>query len=522
MNRRLIILTTIALIGAILRFFHLGIVPNGVNSDEASAGVEALSILQSNKDIWGNRFPIYFPAWGSGLNPLYTYLSIPIIAEFGLNSFSARLLNAVVGSTVIPLVYLAAAPMATRGVGLLAAAFAAFAPWGIMASRWGLESNLLPFWMALGLLSLTRAVAPGATKRSKILAFVPWSVGFYAYSAAIGPLVVSGALIALVYRANIRKSPGSWISGVAIACLLCLPLALFHLRSILGVTDPSPTWLGFSMPALAANRAQQLYASPGTTLLQNLTFLLDGLRDPWISNQSFFFPPLTTAAPLLAAIGAAFVWSRRVTNGPAIILLPILAAMVIFLPFVPLNVNRFNWSFVPAVIFMAIGTSGLISEIQSTDLRKAVSGILCLLGVTTTVLFIDYYFKNYNDEALKVDSKLGNGFRMGLPTALDNARQLARPDDVIFLDLGTDQPYLWPLFYGIESIASFQATRKMDIVDGVYHVHSFGHLAFDAIGIGKRPFVFVVLKGREPCPFASDLSTNAIWSIGRCPGRDGD
>jgi hypothetical protein len=57
----------VILIGAVLRLAALGIVPGGLNSDEASSGVEALSVLHTGMDIWGNRLPVWFPAWGSGM-----------------------------------------------------------------------------------------------------------------------------------------------------------------------------------------------------------------------------------------------------------------------------------------------------------------------------------------------------------------------------------------------------------------------------------------------------------------------
>ena len=68
-----------------LRFVALGTVPGGINSDEASSGVEALSILRTGADLWGNHLPVWFPAWGSGMNALYTYLAVPAIWLFGLN-----------------------------------------------------------------------------------------------------------------------------------------------------------------------------------------------------------------------------------------------------------------------------------------------------------------------------------------------------------------------------------------------------------------------------------------------------
>lgn len=63
-------------------FFMLGTIPGGVNQDEAYAGYEAYSLLHYGTDSYGYVNPVYFVSWGSGMNTLYSYLSIPLLAGF--------------------------------------------------------------------------------------------------------------------------------------------------------------------------------------------------------------------------------------------------------------------------------------------------------------------------------------------------------------------------------------------------------------------------------------------------------
>ena len=72
------------IIGVFLRLYHFGVVPNGLHQDEAYAAYEAYSLLNYGKDSWGYVNPIYFTAWGSGMNVLESYLMIEWIAVFGL------------------------------------------------------------------------------------------------------------------------------------------------------------------------------------------------------------------------------------------------------------------------------------------------------------------------------------------------------------------------------------------------------------------------------------------------------
>jgi hypothetical protein len=62
----------IVLIGGFVRFHGLGHIPAGLNGDEAEKGVEAISLLATSTDRWGDRFPVFFPHVGSGMNALYT------------------------------------------------------------------------------------------------------------------------------------------------------------------------------------------------------------------------------------------------------------------------------------------------------------------------------------------------------------------------------------------------------------------------------------------------------------------
>ena len=116
------------------------------------------------------------------------------------------------------------------------------------------------------------------------------------------------------------------------------------------------------------------------------------------------------------------------------------------------------------------------------------------------VPFYAYYFTSYNQEAAVLDLKLGNGFRLGLEDALRAEVALAQPTEPIYVAVGEPQPYLYPLFYGLASVEDFQATRRMETVDGVFRVSSFGRFVFDKEALpAEKSFVFVTLSTALPC-----------------------
>src|SRR3989344_8926202 len=92
-----ILLILIIILAALTRVLFLGQFPNGFTGDEAQQGYSAYSILKTGKDEWGQVLPIFPRGFGDYKPPLYTYLTIPSVAVFGLNIFAVRLPSALIG-----------------------------------------------------------------------------------------------------------------------------------------------------------------------------------------------------------------------------------------------------------------------------------------------------------------------------------------------------------------------------------------------------------------------------------------
>ena len=64
------IFVLILLSGMLVRLYDFGVVPNGLNQDEAFAGYEAWNILTTHHDTMGYYFPLYLFTNGGGMNAL--------------------------------------------------------------------------------------------------------------------------------------------------------------------------------------------------------------------------------------------------------------------------------------------------------------------------------------------------------------------------------------------------------------------------------------------------------------------
>jgi hypothetical protein len=100
-----LIFISILLIAIFLRFYKLGVIPDGLQQDESSLGYNSYSILKTGKDEHGIYLPQNFKAFGEYKLPGYIYASVLPIKIFGLNPFSIRFISAVSGVITVIAIY---------------------------------------------------------------------------------------------------------------------------------------------------------------------------------------------------------------------------------------------------------------------------------------------------------------------------------------------------------------------------------------------------------------------------------
>ena len=93
-NKWLILILVLA--GA-ARLCGLSVLPEGMMPDEAYGAYNAYALMTEGIDSRGYVFPVYFIAWGSGMNVLYSYLAIPFFRILGVTALAYRLPQAIVG-----------------------------------------------------------------------------------------------------------------------------------------------------------------------------------------------------------------------------------------------------------------------------------------------------------------------------------------------------------------------------------------------------------------------------------------
>ena len=385
-----------------VRVWQFPHIPGGFNQDEAAAAYESYSLLETGQDKWGNPYPAYFPGLGDGQSVLMSYLSVPFIKVFGLSIFSARLAELVCGILMIPLIYLILREF-DRRVALVGVAFVGLTPWHWMLSRWALDANILPFFTALAVFALVKALK--TQKKSWILATLPlFALAFYAYGIAILVLPPFLLIIAILFYPYWKQQYKTWLVSALIALIIGFPFLLYAVKNY--VFHANFWWekyLSFTSPLLIANRLEQ---KPGY-LMQNVQFSQRGFDDGTIYNTIPGFNVLFWIVQPFALFGLLWIgqkiliwWqNRRTQNLPleTIFVVWFLVSLTPLLIF-DVNINRANSLYVPLILIGAYGVIGAYDRLSKYPIaQKMAAAVLSIYFIVQVVLFFQVYFYTYND-----------------------------------------------------------------------------------------------------------------------------
>jgi 4-amino-4-deoxy-L-arabinose transferase-like glycosyltransferase len=482
MKKIFILLFVIILIASGLRFYKLGQVPPSPDWDEAALGYNAYSILKTGRDEYGTKLPLSIRSFDDYKPPLYTYLTVPSVALFGLSTWSTRLASvvmgiiAVIGTYALVLELFSIGKEKTKGktteahmLGLLSALLLAISPWHIQFSRIAFEANTgitLNIWAAYAFL---------VGLRQKI--FLPLSaalfaLAMYAYHSerVFVPLLV--LLFVFVFRKTLFvKANTKWISLTIITGLLVVaPLisvvfdktALLRLRGTSSFTDQT-NLLSRNIRKIEQDRAQ---GDKIGELLDNRRFVFaKTILDGYLSHFSLRWLFLTgdNARHHAPDMGLLYLWELP------FILLGLYTIAKFGNPFVRIIV--FGWLFMAPVaaapttglphairtlvflpVFQIICAVGLVTfgrfmmgRLRHKDRVKKFGYILVLVlvglgGIFNFTYYLNMYFVHQNSE-------FSEFWQYGYKEAVDTTEKLKDKYEKVVVSTKLEQSYMFFLFY---------------------------------------------------------------------------
>jgi len=495
-HRTLILFLAILALGIFARTWDFVSLPLGLHQDEASIGVDAFYLLRYGVDRNGMSFPVHLISWGSGQNALYAYALIPFIATLGLKAWVIRLPNLLAGLLTLPLVYLIFKRTVDRKFGLLAMLCVALSPWHILLSRWGLESNLLPFVFSLGYFFLLKSMDDG---RWILAAGFSFALCLYAYGTAYAAIPIFLVLAALLLLRTRALGIRPLAAGFAVLVILGLPIFAFVLINLLKLDTLQ---LGpVSIPRLPTlSRFEGLGAMFHADFLTSLQsyaaafFNLLWTQDDLRSRNGFppygYFYGLTLP---LAVLGAGlFVTQVKKNALPALLFFAWLLTAFVLGLLQPVIINRINLLFIPLIVCVAYAAYWL-GERYRFVLPAAVLALLLAFAFFTR----DYHGSDYRQQ-------ISHEFYEGLVPAIDYARQ-STAGPVCITDDKVYMPYIFALFAEHTPPQQFlQSVAYVDPSQPLREVRSFGRYTFGLQNCAPQPGTAFVVFDNEKFPYKGD------------------
>ena len=510
LTRTQIIFLVIFVVSTILRFWQFPNIPVGLNQDEASATVEAKAILETGADRWGIPFPVYFPVFGSGMNALLTYLTVPFVALFGVNIFTTRIVSELLGLIAIYCCYRFVKNISTGTNALIATGLLAFLPWHFMASRWGLESNMLPPFMIIGLALVSEALTRGG--KWIYFCFIPLSLAIYGYGTGITVVPILLVLIFLFNRNQILLEKKKWLVSLGFFSITFAPLGLFILKNyITKVNYDFEKYLPFTAKLLANTRLDEVGSDRFATINANYEFILNGMRDglPW--NTSPGFGTIPEFLFIFFFVGLAFIIYKvnKDTSNKLNLLLAWLIANLGCLALIPANVNRINTIFIPIIITIGLGIGFVINNITDIKLKKVVAlGIFVPIFIFSWIFYTDYFSK-YPD-------------KYHFPRDLEQPfAEIVKLNQKTFITSRLPINYIFVLYYTDFPIKQFQKEAAPNAKNNDYSVRKFGNYYVDESLIKSESrtdpsFAFLLENNETVCSNEQLTFVNRDYKVGYC------
>jgi Dolichyl-phosphate-mannose-protein mannosyltransferase len=426
-EQQYIIVIFLLLIGGLARILYLSSYPGGISQDEAFSAYDAFSLAKYGTDCFGYHFPVYNTSWGSGMSAMYSWLSIPGIKLFGLNMWTIRLPQAILGIFSLWALYLLMKKVTNDKIALVALFLFTISPWHIVMVRWGLDSATTPAFLLFGMYFFVL----GLEKEKYLLLsalFYGLTLYCYAFLWTLLPIILLFQVAYAIFYKKIRFSIIS-IASALIVFLFALPLMLFLLVNYDVIPEIKTAFI--SIPKIVFFRSGEL-ASGGFLgklyTYYKVMFLQDD-ANIWNTVPGFglhykFGLVFVFVGLFYSCFDVIRKWRANIYQPFTFVVFQFILGSVAALVVDKCDINKLNLLHIPAIAFSGIGLYHLCRIISTRMIY-----IVVILYVVAFGCFEYTYFTSYQEQIAKE-------FNGGLKEAVEYAMELT--DDTICI---TDKAY---------------------------------------------------------------------------------
>ena len=205
-----------------LRVHDITTNPPELFEDEISGAMSAWSFVTTGHDVIADHLPLFTTRLGPE-HPLYGIFTVPFQAVLGHTALAVRIPAVLLGTALVPLLYLLLLRLTDRRVALLGAALIAVLPWAVHFSRIGWDHASYPALLIAGCVLLLDALRRGSGRRL-VGAAVVLALSAYTYQIATAMTPLFAAALCWPFRARLRSlSVAQIATAVVAACVVVAP-----------------------------------------------------------------------------------------------------------------------------------------------------------------------------------------------------------------------------------------------------------------------------------------------------------
>lgn len=456
LNFKLVVLVSIIVLAAVLRFYKLGTNPPGLYWDEAAFGYDAYSILRTGHDHHGRFLPLFFESFGDWKLPVYHYLLVPSIAIFGLSEFAVRFPSALLGTlTVFTLYALIKKLTGNLSLALFSSLFLAISPWHIQFSRGGFESTTGLFFVVWGLYFFLSALEKSKTTLFTF-SFLLFTLSMYSYHAyrIFTPLLI--VVIIVIFLQKIKGQTKRVLPAALIAAILTIPLLIFTF-------SPQGRSRAISQAAFKSNEVENRRIDYDQKSKKPLRFL-----SKYLYHEPLYYSYLVTKA-YLAHFSPYFLFSRgdqigrhsQVDMGQIYIFEALFIAIAAFaLKILPKDAKKLMLAFlilspIPATIviptphaYRTLAMSVPLAFLSGLGAYYLATGIKLNIAKIGAVTFTLYFFISYLHLLfVHYPIKFGRDWQEGYRDLVAKIQLFQNDFDLVYVTNIDQVPYIYLLFY---------------------------------------------------------------------------
>lgn len=379
----------------ITRFWKINTLPSGLYVDEAGMAYDAWCLSEFGVDRYLKSWPVYLINYGNGQSIMYAYLTAFLFKIFGYSKLMIRL-PGIIFSFLTLVFGMKIAYKLFPEHKIYAYAYGSIvtiAPYFIMASRFGLDCNLMLGMSTVFLWAFITAM-DSERWQDYVIAGIAGGLTLYTYvlSHLVLPLFL---LMSLLYSLVVKRFRfKNWLIMAVPMGLLALPLIMMQMVNMFDMPEMQ---IGiFTITKLQQYRNQSILRMPSwSRFVQTLTCILVGDDRNYDSIQGI--PVLYAITDVLLIIGLISIICLIVKRSvkriyeDSFFIVVWFAMMLILGMLITSSVYRINAIYAVAVIIALYGLKTVITLPGVLGKGLAVGIIICYL--VSFFHFGNYYYR---------------------------------------------------------------------------------------------------------------------------------